>query len=96
MSPDEQEAKSLAYNCARIVRLTSGNFALLSPFSPGSEVIEIGSWSALEHLVPTSDELSTWHQEESYRPTDADIPAAKSLLETLGLAKPKLPIKRRF
>lgn len=98
MSPDELEASSIKYNTARIVRLTSGNYALFAPWSnaEGMPIVTIGSLSDLADYIPTADEIVEWCNSFADDRATYDEAKAKSLLETLGLVKPKPTITRRI
>lgn len=97
------EAGSIAYNVARIVRLSTGRFALYRHFENGSgiPIIAIGTIKELEPHIPTEALCSMQHQklmlnEAIDHSIDAsDTIAGRSLAEKLGLAVPKLTITRR-
>lgn len=56
MTPDELEAQSVKYNVARIVRLSSGNFALFSHYHSGAiNLIKVGTLEALADDIPTAE-----------------------------------------
>lgn len=92
MTDDEIEAASLKYNCARIVRLSSGNFALFYPWSnsAGMPLVGIGSLDNLAALIPSADEVISFCEETAHDRSDYDVVKAKSLLQSLGF-KPKPP-----
>lgn len=55
--PDELEALSIKYNVARIVRLSSGNFALFSHYRAGTmDLIKVGTIEEIVGLIPSADE----------------------------------------
>lgn len=87
------EALHVRYNCGRIVRLSSGRFAIFSPWTnnDGIDLITIGDLASLENLIPTEAECIEWTR-ELHKPID--------LAAMLGIAKPTQPppppIKRRF
>jgi hypothetical protein len=57
MTPDHQEALSTRYNVARIVRLTSGAFALFSHQRPsGMDLLAIGTLAEIEPLIPSAEQ----------------------------------------
>lgn len=57
MDADRQEAESIKYNVARIVRLSSGRFALFAHCtSEGIDLVGIGTIAELESLIPSADE----------------------------------------
>jgi hypothetical protein len=100
MTKDEQEALSIKYNVARIVRLTSGNYALFAPWSnaDGMPLITIGPIEDLLEFIPSSTEVAEWCRDNTtYTHFDEDTKVkAKSLLETLGLGRPKQKVERRI
>lgn len=54
MTDDEQEANSIKWNVARIARLSSGNFALLTHYVEGRlDILKIGTLAEIEALIPT-------------------------------------------
>jgi hypothetical protein len=55
--PDYYEAQSIKWNTARIVRLSSGLFALLSPFNEGAiDLIKVGTLEEIAGHIPTYDQ----------------------------------------
>lgn len=59
MTEDEQEAHSIKWNVARIVKLTSGAFALFAHYQDGGlPLIQIGTLAELESFIPTAEECS--------------------------------------
>lgn len=55
--PDYYEAQSIKWNTARIVRLSSGKFALFSPFNEGAiDLISVGTIEEIAGLIPTYDQ----------------------------------------
>lgn len=99
LTDDEQEAQSIKYNVARIVKLSSGNFALFAPFDndDGIRLITIGALDDLEPHIPTAEECTTNVQgiRDNESVTKADLVQGRNLLSALGLVKPEEPIKRR-
>lgn len=98
MDPDEQEALSIAYITARIVRLSSGNYALFAPWANGKgmPLIHIGDLASLSSLIPSTDELSLWHEEITLDHSRQTSTSGNSLLAALGLGKPSQPLRRRI
>ncbi len=97
MTPDEQEALSIKYNVARIVRLSSGNYALFAPWhnDEGMPIIHIGTLADMEGLIPTFAEVTDWLSVDNHR-AEYDEVKATGLLARLGLTKPKQPFERRI
>ncbi len=62
MTDDMQEALSIRYNTARIVRLSSGAFALFAPWTnaDGMPIIHIGTLTDLTDLIPSANECAAW------------------------------------
>ncbi len=59
MTEDEQEAQSIKWNVARIVRLSSGAFALFSHYRENTlDLIKIGTIEELATHIPTADECA--------------------------------------
>lgn len=101
MTDDEIEAANAKYNCARIMRLSSGNFALYSPFSNenGLQLLGIGTLEELADKIPTAEECLAYavgYAIENRKPKAKDLAEGKSLLEELGLLKPETPLIRRI
>lgn len=100
MTDDEQEAESIKYNVARIVRLSSGAFALFSPFDndDGIRLITIGELGDIEPYIPTVEqcEVSIRAIKDAESMTATDLAQGRTLLEALGLTQPIEPLKRRF
>lgn len=104
MTDDEQEAGSIVYNTARIVRLTSGNFALFHPFrnGQGMPIAIIGSIEEVHKHIPSYDECVEYcrgfemAELEQRKPSKAELKRGEELLLSLGLVKPKPQIDRRF
>lgn len=75
---DELEAESVKYNVARIVRLTSGAFALFTHYRVGSlDLIKVGTIEELAPHIPSADACSY---------TEPRSAREKSKLTTLDLA----------
>jgi len=54
---DEQEAHSIKWNVARIVRLSSGNFALLTHYRAGAlDLIKVGTLEEIAGFIPTAEQ----------------------------------------
>lgn len=100
LTDDQLEAMSIKYNIARIVRLSSGNFALFSPFDndDGLQLVHVGDWESIHDFVPTAEEcvvhIRNIHDAGSM--AASDIRQGRNLLELIGLATPKEPLKRRI
>lgn len=62
MTDDEQEATSIKYNVARIVKLSTGRFALFHPFDNdrGMPLRTIGTIEELAPLIPSSEEITLY------------------------------------
>jgi hypothetical protein len=59
--PDYYEAQSIKWNTARIVCLSSGLFALLSPFNEGAiDLIKVGTLEEIAGHIPTYDECVSY------------------------------------
>lgn len=97
MTDDEQEAESIKYNVARIVRLSSGNFALFSAFDndDGIRLIHIGDLNSLEPFIPTAAECEVAIRSIRDSETVTDLTEGHNLLQALGLATKPEPLKRR-
>lgn len=95
MTPDEQEALSIKYNIARIVQLSSGNYALFYPWSnsEGMPLVAIGSIEEITPYIPTFNECSEHCTVEIIN--EISLAAGRSLLAQLGLLKPEKPFERR-
>lgn len=101
LSDDEIEARTVKYNVSRIAKLSSGKFALFTPFSndEGIKVVHIGTLEELQHLIPTADECQDFVQalrDESAPLSNEDRVQGLAFLTLLGLTKPKEPFKRRI
>lgn len=99
MTPDELEARSIKYNIARIVRLSSGNFALFDPWTnEGLYPLHIGTIEEIAPLIPTSNEVIEYLA-DNHESRHASIGSGGSdLLVALGLSRPQPlaePIRRR-
>jgi hypothetical protein len=59
-SEERLEAASIKYNVARVVRLSSGRFALFTPFSlaDGLALTAIGTLDEIGPLIPTAEQCS--------------------------------------
>lgn len=54
---DELEAHSIKWNVARIVRLSSGRFALLTHYRAGAlDIIKVGTIEEIVDYIPTSEQ----------------------------------------
>lgn len=95
LSSDEQEASSIKYNIARIVQLTSGNYALFYPWtnSKGMPLVAIGTIEEITPYIPTFDECSEHCITEVIN--EASLAQGRSLLSKLGLLKPEKHFERR-
>lgn len=106
MTEDEQEAYSIKYNVARIVRLNSGNLALFYPWDNhnGMPLQHIGSVEEVIALIPTTEEviaycerISASEPQRQYRiKSEPNNSIAREFLAKIGLIKPEEPIKRRI
>jgi len=75
---DELEAGSVKYNVARIVRLSSGRFALFSHYRAGAlDLIKVGTIEEIAPHIPSADACSY---------TEPRPAREKSKLTTLDLA----------
>jgi hypothetical protein len=88
VTEDELEANHAAYNCCRIVRLSSGRFAVFSPWTndDGIGLVALGTWAECERAVLSVEECSAaWEHahalEQSRRQTLAQI---------IGVAQPQV------
>lgn len=56
---DEIEAASGKYNCCRIMRLSSGNFAVFAPYSAddGIDLIYLGDFSGAQAAILTAEQV---------------------------------------
>ena len=91
MNPDEQEALSIKYNVARIVRLSSGRYALFNPWtnSSGLTLAAIGSLEELTDLIPTEQQCTEhWQSNQSEIAIPDNDGIGRSLLQKLGLVQP--------
>ena len=56
-SADELEAHSIKWNVARIVRLSSGRFALLTHYRAGAlDLIKVGTIEEIASYIPTAEQ----------------------------------------
>jgi len=56
---DELEAHSVKYNVARIVRLSSGAFALFSHYREGAiDLIKVGTIEEIANYIPSANECT--------------------------------------
>ena len=56
-SADELEANSIKWNVARIVRLSSGRFALLTHYRAGAlDLIKVGTIEEIVDFIPTAEQ----------------------------------------
>lgn len=80
MTDDEQEALSVKYNVCRIVRLTSGNFALFMPFSndEGLPLEHIGPIEEIVSKILSAEQVecyhAKWRSREAARQVEASRP----------------------
>lgn len=95
LSPDEQEACSIKYNIARIVQLSSGNYALFYPWSnsAGMPLVAIGPIEEIIRYIPTFEECDEHCAVEIIN--EVSLAQGRSLLSKLGLLKPEKPLERR-
>lgn len=96
MTDDMQEALSIRYNTSRIVRLTSGNYALFAPWTnaEGMPVVHIGSLSDMADLIPTAIECAEWV--DSITPVHEARESKINLAQALGITRPVVKIERRL
>lgn len=67
--PDYYEAQNIKWNTARIVRLSSGNYALLSPFNEGAiDLIKVGTLEEIAGAIPTYDECVAYCERTASKP----------------------------
>lgn len=59
MTPDEFEIANAKYNCCRILRLSSGNVAILAPYSAddGMALLYCGPFSGAENAIMTAEQV---------------------------------------
>jgi hypothetical protein len=81
MTDDELEAHSIKWNTARIVRLSSGRFALLTHYRAGAlDIIKVGTIEEIVDHIPTAEQC------EDVRPAKSTAGKIKSIdLAELGL-----------
>lgn len=54
---DELEVSSIKWNVARIVRLSSGNYALLTHYRAGAlDLIKVGTLEEIAPYIPTAEQ----------------------------------------
>lgn len=91
---ESHEASAIRYNISRIVRLSTGRFAIFSPWTndDGINLLHIGTLAEIEPFILSADECRDW-TECLTKPTEGP-----TLLEQLGLSKPKpaKPFPRRI
>lgn len=82
-SDDWLEVQSIKWNVARIVRLSSGRFALLTHYRAGAlDIIKMGTIEEIAPYIPTSEQCV----DESPRPAKSTAGKIKSInLADLGL-----------
>lgn len=82
-SRDRLEAESVKYNVARIVRLSSGRFALFSHYRAGAlDLITVGTIEEIVDHIPSADECAYTAE----RPAKSTAGKIKSIdLADLGL-----------
>lgn len=105
MTDEELEARSGKYNCDRIIRLSTGRFALFSPWSnrEGIPLVVIGELEELGPLIHSTNQIDELTGPVELPEIDPDHATyAKpgegkitNLVDLLGLGKSKEPIKRR-
>lgn len=58
---DYYEAQNIKWNCARIVRLSSGNYAVLSPYDGSAiDLIKVGTLEEVAAYIPSYEEIVAW------------------------------------
>lgn len=81
-SSDLLEAQSIKYNVARIVRLSSGRFALFSHYRAGAlDIIKMGTIEEIVDHIPTAEQCEP-EPRVVRAPTKKDV---SDLLADLGL-----------
>jgi len=96
MTDDMQEALSIKYNSSRILRLSSGTYALFAPWTnaEGMPMIHIGTLAELADLIPSANECESWVQ--SITPLRETQPSTMDLGRLLGITRPTIKIERRI
>lgn len=86
MTDEHLEALNSKYNIARIVRLSTGRFALFDTFAnaDGIPLLGIGTLDQLAGLIPTASECAE-------RLVTEPTPRGHELLSMLGLGQPSAP-----
>lgn len=80
---DELEAHSIKWNVARIVRLSSGRFALLTHYRAGAlDIIKVGTIGEIVDHIPTPEQCVT---EYKPRRESKDKSNLDELLADIGL-----------
>lgn len=78
---DELEAHSIKWNVARIVRLSSGRFALLTHYRAGAlDIIKVGTIEEVTPFIPTPEQCVT-----EYKPPREVKGNVSDLLADIGL-----------
>lgn len=78
---DLLEANSIKWNVARIVRLSSGRFALLTHYRAGAlDIIKVGTIEEIVDYIPTPEQCVT-----EYKPPREVKGNASDLLADIGL-----------
>lgn len=79
MTDDELEAQSIKWNVARIVRLASGRFALLTHYRGAAlDILKIGTLEEIADHIPTYEQCIP-----DPAPQPSRAPETKSGLDTL-------------
>ena len=62
MTPETAEASAIRYNISRIVRLSTGRFAVFSPWTndDGIDLLAIGTLAEIEPMILTAAECTDW------------------------------------
>lgn len=85
-TPDELEAESVKYNVARIVRLTSGAFALFTHYREGSlDLVKVGTIEDLAPHIPTAEQCSFTAEPRRMAQAERTTKLTKLDLADLGL-----------
>lgn len=81
-SADELEAESVKYNIARVVRLTSGAFALFTHHREGAiDLIKVGTIEEIAPHIPTAEQCSAPRSSNQARKQSS----VSNLLADIGL-----------
>jgi len=82
-SADLLEAHSIKWNVARIVRLSSGRFALLTHYRAGAlDIIKVGTIEEIVDHIPTPEQCVTEYKAPRERETKGSV---NDLLADIGL-----------